>query len=845
MRREVKNKKVLSAITIGLATVIASTSIPMDVYAAVETEGPAQTSTEGSDSSETGSETSGSEANDAAITADEVDVATINTAEAAIDEAADSFGESAKSIGNSILAADYNTAKDYLEGNYENEEKIIVGADDELKKGLNKQDISDLNDVLVQSAVADANIEALKKALGYSVEEDGVTVEEVVGSAQLENSKLDDRDKIRKQYSVDRDEVTGDLIINEKNCPNIGAEKEADGTLQISGQYDTYPEKYKYVDEETGEETEEEYEVSLNNRSVQGTYQAGMDELKKAISARQNGNKDETNKALQRAEKYLNACEDKFDESSKALLDAVAQFNAASAAQEEAEKKLENVQDLINNVAIPDTKAAQAQIEAAKANAENLTALSDQYYGLMLRYFNNEVNTAKYVNGSLDVEASAEAALTSKKDNEKVTKGKLTEDSFVIGRELLYQLVTLKLNDEGATNITFGAKTGDADDGIKGANDGGYKNKLDVSIEKDVKGNDSIKKGTVDNSFGWQYRETSYNNDGRYNHFKVTYTDKDGQPQTKYYNIIYKGTNYANNDAYNDGVNVDLTKGICYVAELKYDGGKWSVDKDSEFLDDYTIYNEYREKLAKAEAEVQKLQAELKVLNEKVSTNRLALNKLEERLELAKTAKKNSEESLKDFEDLYMYLRFGKQPSEWRESDDGVVPPSGDDAVTGGDVVTGGGDVVTDDGADAGDDGAATVVDAGGATVTIPGIALPAGFTLNNVAVGGGANAAGGGNATIINDNGVPLANGNGAVTEAAGAGSDVVKQQNLVNKKNTTKIKDNEIPLAEVPNKDNEVTMNWMWLLIIFLLGATGKKMYDEYKKKKEAEEAAKHIND
>ena len=34
---------------------------------------------------------------------------------------------------------------------------------------------------------------------------------------------------------------------------------------------------------------------------------------------------------------------------------------------------------------------------------------------------------------------------------------------------------------------------------------------------------------------------------------------------------------------------------------------------------------------------------------------------------------------------------------------------------------------------------------------------------------------------------------------------------------------------------------MNWCWLLIIFLLGATGKKMYDEYKKRKEAEEAAK----
>ena len=60
--------------------------------------------------------------------------------------------------------------------------------------------------------------------------------------------------------------------------------------------------------------------------------------------------------------------------------------------------------------------------------------------------------------------------------------------------------------------------------------------------------------------------------------------------------------------------------------------------------------------------------------------------------------------------------------------------------------------------------------------------------------------------------------------------------------KQNVKKVNDSEIPLAAIPNMDDEVTMNWMWLLIIFLLGATGKKMYDEYKKKKEEEETRRN---
>ncbi len=41
-------------------------------------------------------------------------------------------------------------------------------------------------------------------------------------------------------------------------------------------------------------------------------------------------------------------------------------------------------------------------------------------------------------------------------------------------------------------------------------------------------------------------------------------------------------------------------------------------------------------------------------------------------------------------------------------------------------------------------------------------------------------------------------------------------------------------VPLADITAED-KAAMNWWWLLIIFLFGATGKKMYDEHVKRKE----------
>ncbi|MBR5360938.1 MAG: hypothetical protein IK123_08635 [Lachnospiraceae bacterium] len=782
MRREVKNKKVLQAITLGLAAVIASTSIPMDVYAAEEipqtSDGADQTDTESSaeNSSESGSESS----SDAAITADEVDVVTVDTAEAMIDAAADEYEQHAEGVDNIALQADDAAIK-----------AEVDKANDILEKSesLNNED---LKNAIVQTAVAEANIAEVQKAL--------------VG-VYIENSDKDDAGKDRLQYDVPRDE-DGDLVIDENDCPEVG---KGSAVTQISGQYDS---------------------AGVKNRSVQGVYQEGMKEIKAAIDAREKGNDEAESEHLAKAGEWLAATESKFDDSTKALTDALVQYDAAKTAADEAQASYEKVKGLVEN-AIADTNAAQAQLTAAKERAEKLTAIADQYYGVMLTYFKSEVKTAEFdENGALNVEASADAA--SKLDNDKLKTGDGLNSTYEIGRELLEQLIMYKLESEEAKGIVFGATGVDGDGKTDNTKTGTEKK---VTIEKDSKGNDKVV--LSDAGSHKQFRESGDN--GRMNHIKVTYTDAAGQPQTKYYNMVYKGTIY-------EGSDVDLNKGICYVAEVTYDNEakKWGYtpySEESDFLSDYTLTKGYRDAAAavdKAAAEVKRLTDELNALSDKVATNSSVIEGLKGELDKAQKAYDNSAKSLNDFRDLYRYMTEGVQPSDLIEED--IVPEEeGEDIIPGGDVVTG--DVVTGGGAftDGATDGGAgddAVVDAGDVVVTLPGGAGLGFNAINlNVFAGqadagvAGVRVAGTGNAGVnIADNDTPLA---GQINNDE---SEAPKKSET---KEDKKIADPEVPLATMPIEDS-TQMSWWWLLIIFLLGATGKKMYDEHKKRVEAAEAA-----
>lgn len=816
MRRQTLNKNVLKAMTIGIAAVM-SVSQPMMVFAAENgTEGSSNenATAEGqvSSNTENSSETSAEEA----VTAESVVEAIDDAAEAVKEHQTETNSQVA---GDEAILEKLGDAKDILS---ESEDL----KDQNLKDALASQYAD-------AAAVLDENVNALVNSLADVPDKEKNNQNPSTG--YLENSSKDDKNKDRLQYEVPREE-NGDLKLDEDALPSLG---ESEAKLQLSGQYDN-----TYSDS------------ALSCRSVQGTYQAGMDQIQNAITALSNGNTEEADGYIAKASDFLNACETKFADSDKALTEAWNQYTAAEAAAKEADKCLEGVSEEVLSGAIKDTTAAQAKLDAAKKKTDQLKAISDQWYATMVSYFEKDSKTKVLAeDGSLDVAASAEAAR--KKNNTQVNQGgSLNGATYNYGRGLLEQLVIYGLEEQGATNIQFGVKQDRVADHVD---------------EKDSSGKDTWKlenkavtvatvnaDGTITDKADGKRVMASYSNssekgfktevNGRENHVKVTYTDASGVEQTKYFNYAIKGKNY-------EGANVDFENGVLFVTEVKYDEttGKWkytpySAD-GSGFLDNFNLTRNYAEAQAavdEAAAKVDKLAKELEAM-QKVATNKTKLAELKGMLDNAQTAFDNSKKGLNDLRDLYNYLTEGVQPSDFIEIEEeigdqpDVLPPSEDDGVvTDGDVIPGDGDVVTDDGADADDDGD-TVVDVAGVTITIPGgNIIPAGL-FNNAIAGGRVNT------TIINDNEVPLSNGTATNSQTSVASPTAISPVDKIlgNKQDNSqlvkKIKDNEIPLAEIPNMDDEVKMNWMWLLIIFLLGATGKKMYDEYKKKKEAEEAAK----
>ena len=84
--------------------------------------------------------------------------------------------------------------------------------------------------------------------------------------------------------------------------------------------------------------------------------------------------------------------------------------------------------------------------------------------------------------------------------------------------------------------------------------------------------------------------------------------------------------------------------------------------------------------------------------------------------------------------------------------------------------------------------------------------------------------------AVQIDDGTTPLAAG--ANPENLQANSDVHPDDSLAN---SVDILDDDTALASTITDSTQKSMSWWWLLIIALLGATGKKMYDEHMAKKE----------
>ena len=757
MRRNIKNDKVIKAITIGLATMIAATSAPVDALATEKPETPATT------------ETPETPETPAAPVVDPVDAAkaealtngTVVTAESLDTPAPEVIINGIGAAAQTIKPADESIAAG-LAGAY---------------KDLNTDGLknTDLADALTQLQVTEQNLETVAENLDVPEKLEEQKKSEAV---YLENSDKDDNKKDRLQFGVSRNE-DGSVKPDENGNPII---EDGEAKVQLSGQYGS------------------------NGRSIQGDYQSGMEAIQKAINLRTEGKEgyeDKVDEQLKIAGDYLADAKTKLGESEKKLGETIALYNASADAYAQLKESLDKVDEEIIKGAIASTEAAQAKLEFDQSRLDEMSAVKDKYYSFIEAYYKSRVNQGGVVvydeNGKVDAVKTGEA---------NPDGGKKGFGNWNKGRELLKVLVTENLERNGATEI-----------------------KMDINK---------------------QIAPEDQGPDSRCKYFEVTYTDKNGKSQTKLFNIIYKdaGTIKYNNvqTQLDDKDKLHMENGPIYVSEIIPNAdGTFSYtpyNPDStEFLDNYKALSAVSD-AAKAKEEVEDLQARLRKLQQIKSNLTADMNYLDklltiygEKLENAQVAYNNSKQSLKDFQDVYDQM-FVKTEEDDRETDEDL---GGDlvDQPTGGDTPGG----TTDDGAGT---GGGTVIDGGDVSVTIPGgFTLPAGLLDAVAPTGGTASGVLGvrtGGGTEADEGGAADSRTNVAPRADFSTVNKVLgSRQNKDNSQIVKKIKDNEIPLAEIPNMDDEVTMNWMWLLIIFLLGATGKKMYDEYKKKKEAEEAAK----
>lgn len=793
MRRNIKNDKVIKAITIGLATMIAATSVPTNVYA------------EGEEQETTGTEQgggSGTEATSTPSTSEQV-ASEVSSAQESVSDAI-SVAEAYEDNLSEVVSTDLQAAAEALTNLATDvQDESFVAAYDSVADAENKTD--DLSDTL--------------------------------NSKYLQNSDIDQYKADRKLFDVERNE-DGSLVLDETGNPVFGQNEEGKDYAkveQLSGQY-------------VGTDK------SLGSRSVQGLYEDGVEDVQAAMTAE---NEDAAKGKITDATKKLDGAIERFDNSTEELRKAREEYAAAVAAAEKAEEDLAKAQDSSN--AIQDSQTAADFVNAAKKNAERCAAARDQYYATIVQLYKDKNTTnnilqknsdfAVYVDGKLDIDASA-AKVTKAIENNEINglKAGASESTYKLGRQLLRQLVEMQLIEDGVDPASI------------------------VWIT-DEKGK-SATVGTVDEKGNIIFGETEKlkqdsgekDNDGRTNHFTVTYTDADGNTQPpKYFNYIIKAADNGGqyNATFETAGNIHLENGPIFVSEIKKVNGRWEyVPYDSQnttYLDNYKALvaaaeekQELEEAVDAAADKVNEIKEEYD-LAKRVATNRTNLDALKVKLDKAEAAYKKSKQSLEDLNDLIEAMSNKLGMDYEKRTIVGIDDVQQEDETSGPQTSaendTDGGDGAAADTSDDAAGGATVIPGPGGFTYTIPG-----GFTLPATLLDGTTGTTGG---TTTGSGVLGVRTGGGTEADEGGAAdsrtnvapradfSTVNKvlgsRQNKDNSQIVKKIKDNEIPLAEIPNMDDEVTMNWMWLLIIFLLGATGKKMYDEYKKKKEAEEAAK----
>ena len=812
MKRNVKNDKVIKAMTIGLAAMIAATSMPMNVYADDDIPEESGSGEEGgSGDNGGGEEAGGGEENNGG---GEQQAAEVNSAVAEANTIAEALVPSTPA-----LAADGAVASDVTNpvGLIPAAVVAVNGLGDALTEGqVDGQAPQGVTDALGQLNEASRRVGEVKVDL-LGIEAAVVTGGELGGTP------------VEAVYSVP---ATEEVNVGEADEKPVEAKSirvlNTSETEEQEGKADYYSDETPVGGGDNGPASVDYYDREENGTDFYDSAEEEKPFIKSIVS--------DYMAAVENVEEYLGG-----------NTDETLMVNAYDAAAE-ADRKLTIEENKIKALdeAIKDSRAAEEAVKKAKEDLKAVKTIKTKYDSMMKQYFedmigksvvNDKNNNLLNDDGSINAQAcvaylqnednAAKALEELKKKDTNNTYGKYVDsnkgafenalnykalmpgDGVTTSARVLFCDLTKQYIEEQlhGSDVKFTIK-------------GGSEKSADELSENDAK---TLPKTQIGgNVLG-----------GRNWRFAVSFIPEGGTEEdreTRYFNYVYKSTLGAAKD------NLDIENGIFNLSEIKEvkegkDKGKWVVVEDVKTpYDNYDLYASggLVDAAVKAVAAAETKSADLKAAvnairnkilgvtpadREKFDGDDAAYNDyLDGKFADLKTAAKYSRVKLNALREL-----IGERP---------VINNGGGNGggEEGGGEGTGGG-----------------TYDPGTGTLVIPGYEIPP-ITLPTTPSG-----VAGVRAAATRPTGVLGVKAPETKAEKVIANKTVVKPaaKKTVAQKGK-KIADPETPLAATPFVDEDgMKIPWIWLLIIAALGAVGKKMYDEHKKKVQAEEEAKKYND
>lgn len=843
MKKNVKNDKVLRAITIGLATMIAATSAPVTAFAE-EGEGAAETSASpasSESSSSEGSSESGSSENGSSESSESTSQSENTSTPSQI------AGDCVELVANEVPAAEAAVEVAAVAVSAIDPATEVIDPDDAQIVTDIQHGLDDVAADIAPIGGEEGNLAVASAAIGEALVDD-LIAEKAVETAE---EKLDTAKTERTNFNNAKKDTTDDA-------------NSAIDNADLANTSNSEPEAYQA-----------KVDAEADLAQAKEGLEAATEAYKKSGEA-----VDKADKEYQIAVEEQAKANAKLEEAKDALADA----NTNATAANERMKALQSQMDNLNQ-----------KVEDLAKQKEDLEKLNEQYYKLMVHFYRDKnIASANYdENGQLDIEKSAQAF----KDSGKATTT-LTENTYRVGRALMAELIEFKLKTNGVDPSTI--HIGDEETKKPQYYDEG-------TLTKDNNNNDRVTvvdetKYSAEERAEWEKEHTIYFSaygkgvNGTANSVKVTYTvtDEDGNEKvvTEYYNYEIKGR--SANDT------LDFENGPIYLAQI--DGENVTRDTDANNMDDLRNLNKRIEEAMKAaqilddynEAkaavdEAQRLvddltsaidtlnQTELKISDEKVKALETALTAAKEDLKTAEGEKKALEEKVSEAQaavDSIDLSRFNKKPApapapaEDPEEDPETDPEADPEPIADPEPETDPEPIADpdpetdptpapapvpavvnpvspststpDSDSDSGSEDRSSDM-----TVSAP-IVLPAiDFipTLDQIApvvpstvafIGGAQESAVAGarveeaSEDQTGDEVRPIAS-----TKPVVAKKDIKKANGKL-----VRLEDNEVPLAAMPVEDG-IEMSWWWILIIALLGATGKAMYENHKQKVEAKKA------